>query len=274
MARYYVWRGGRFLSVDPVAGSISDPQSLNRYAYVLNNPISYIDPSGMVTIPGNGGFGDGGGIGPCDELGIVLCGPPGSGLPCASEDISCGGIPFPVGGGSGGGGGGRPGSSGPTPLPGPPINVGSPIDDPGMGTGPIWTEQIPISSGPLSPWLIIQNFAQGNGWTWSPCPTSSTVGFWNVCLYPGPWLGIWRAKQLAGFPHRPSPFDHLEQIPQSAWPNPNAPPITCDELVSYTAAGAGLVAIVAGETPLGWAAGGFAVTMDAGGPTACKDRGR
>ena len=37
---------GRWLSPDPYMGSmdIGDPQSLNRYAYVLNNPVNYWDP--------------------------------------------------------------------------------------------------------------------------------------------------------------------------------------------------------------------------------------
>ena len=43
-----------------------------------------------------------------------------------------------------------------TPIPEAPTNVGVP-DDPGFGNGPIWTEQIPLSAGPLSPYLIIQN---------------------------------------------------------------------------------------------------------------------
>ncbi len=46
MARYYINRFGRFSSPDPLAGSISDPQSLNRYAYVENDPIDAIDPDG------------------------------------------------------------------------------------------------------------------------------------------------------------------------------------------------------------------------------------
>jgi RHS repeat-associated protein len=37
----------RWLSPDPLAGSISNPQSLNRYAYVLNNPTNLIDPLGL-----------------------------------------------------------------------------------------------------------------------------------------------------------------------------------------------------------------------------------
>jgi len=68
MARYYVWRIGRFTSLDPLAGSTSDPQSLDRYTYVENNPISLIDPSGQEECEANGdcaqggaGFGWGGG---------------------------------------------------------------------------------------------------------------------------------------------------------------------------------------------------------------------
>ena len=38
---------GRFLSVDPVLGDAAVPQSWNRYAYALNNPVSMIDPMGM-----------------------------------------------------------------------------------------------------------------------------------------------------------------------------------------------------------------------------------
>jgi RHS repeat-associated protein len=40
MARTYVSRLARFSSPDPVAGSASNPQSLNRYSYVRNNPSS------------------------------------------------------------------------------------------------------------------------------------------------------------------------------------------------------------------------------------------
>ena len=38
---------GRWLSPDPLAGDITNPQSLNRYAYVINNPTSAIDPPGL-----------------------------------------------------------------------------------------------------------------------------------------------------------------------------------------------------------------------------------
>jgi RHS repeat-associated protein len=38
---------GRFLSPDPVLGSLADPQSLNLFSYVRNNPLSLSDPSGF-----------------------------------------------------------------------------------------------------------------------------------------------------------------------------------------------------------------------------------
>jgi hypothetical protein len=40
---------GRFMSPDPYMGSIdiTNPQSLNRYAYVLNNPLTNVDPTGL-----------------------------------------------------------------------------------------------------------------------------------------------------------------------------------------------------------------------------------
>ncbi len=38
---------GRWTSPDPLAGDITNPQSLNRYAYVMNNPTTLIDPSGL-----------------------------------------------------------------------------------------------------------------------------------------------------------------------------------------------------------------------------------
>jgi hypothetical protein len=46
---------GRFTSVDPLATSATrvNPQSFNRYAYVLNNPLFFVDPSGMIWVRNN-----------------------------------------------------------------------------------------------------------------------------------------------------------------------------------------------------------------------------
>jgi RHS repeat-associated protein len=49
LARYYSSMQGRFTSVDPIFISrkrLLDPQAINLYAYVRNNPLSYIDPNG------------------------------------------------------------------------------------------------------------------------------------------------------------------------------------------------------------------------------------
>src|SRR5208337_2161773 len=42
---------GRWLSPDPLAGDITNPQSLNRYPYVLNNPTTLTDPFGLQGCP-------------------------------------------------------------------------------------------------------------------------------------------------------------------------------------------------------------------------------
>jgi RHS repeat-associated protein len=51
-ARYFSNTQGRFTSVDPLQESAKPeiPQSWNRYAYVLNNPLVFIDPTGLLWI--------------------------------------------------------------------------------------------------------------------------------------------------------------------------------------------------------------------------------
>jgi RHS repeat-associated protein len=44
--RYYASTMGRFMSPDDVGGHLEDPQTLNLYSYVGNNPLSRTDPSG------------------------------------------------------------------------------------------------------------------------------------------------------------------------------------------------------------------------------------
>jgi RHS repeat-associated protein len=94
--RKYTPGQGRWETPDPKRGDITNPQSLNRYAYVLNNPTTLTDPPGLLFV--NGG---------CvasftgDEGSVV-----GS---CSGGWLNLG----PVGLGDGGGGGG--GQDKPTP---------------------------------------------------------------------------------------------------------------------------------------------------------------
>jgi RHS repeat-associated protein len=51
-ARFYSPRLGRFVSADSIVPEPGEPQALNRYAYVTNNPLRFVDPTG------HGGPGD------------------------------------------------------------------------------------------------------------------------------------------------------------------------------------------------------------------------
>jgi RHS repeat-associated protein len=46
-ARYYDCDTGTFITKDPLAGRKGIPQSLNRYTYCLNNPVTLVDPAGL-----------------------------------------------------------------------------------------------------------------------------------------------------------------------------------------------------------------------------------
>lgn len=69
-ARYYNATHGRFTSVDPLtaSASIKNPQTFNRYSYVLNSPYKFVDPLGLISVttgacggscPNSGGSVDG-----------------------------------------------------------------------------------------------------------------------------------------------------------------------------------------------------------------------
>ncbi|HEY6126611.1 MAG TPA: RHS repeat-associated core domain-containing protein [Candidatus Acidoferrum sp.] len=100
---------GRWPTSDPLGlGSVrlSDPQTLNRYAYVRNNPLTFVDPTGLEIEKlddwgdddGGGGGGDfGAGDGKFGG-GVAGFGDPTSGgdplnggANCAAGDSSCGG---------------------------------------------------------------------------------------------------------------------------------------------------------------------------------------
>ncbi|MCP4284708.1 MAG: RHS repeat-associated core domain-containing protein, partial [Gammaproteobacteria bacterium] len=49
-ARYYQLEIGRFLTTDPLEGTVYDPYSLQRYLYAHANPVNYLDPSGKQSL--------------------------------------------------------------------------------------------------------------------------------------------------------------------------------------------------------------------------------
>jgi RHS repeat-associated protein len=48
-ARYYDPTLGRWSQQDPLSGKLTDPNSLNRYLYVSDDPVSLTDPSGQIS---------------------------------------------------------------------------------------------------------------------------------------------------------------------------------------------------------------------------------
>jgi RHS repeat-associated protein len=89
--RNYASAQGRWLGPDPYMGSydLTNPQSMNRYSYALNNPLSLVDPSGLEVCAecfddGGGDGGDGGGAG--DDGGE---GGGGNQPNCASDNTVC-----------------------------------------------------------------------------------------------------------------------------------------------------------------------------------------
>jgi RHS repeat-associated protein len=108
--RRYSSRLGRWASPDPLAGDITNPQSLNRYAYVLNNPLSYVDPFGDDAITDDNGC-------TWDDVSHTLKCPPPPPLPTGPSPYaqgSPGGGGLGAEGGGAGGGGGGGGAGGPS----------------------------------------------------------------------------------------------------------------------------------------------------------------
>jgi RHS repeat-associated protein len=128
--RNYSPAQGRWLAPEPYDGSydLTNPQSFNRYAYALNNPTSFTDPSGLNDSdcgnnPNCGAQGAGGGG--------------GGNSGCSVDDASCGGCDPPW-----------PDCVAPQPYfpPIPPIDWGS---DPGSfgETGGLPTGLPPVGGG-------------------------------------------------------------------------------------------------------------------------------
>ena len=147
---------GRWLSPDPLGGDVTNPQTLNRYAYALNNPTSFTDPLGLQ--PGGcDSLSDP--DCPCDPSDPTCIPPP---LPCNPEvdPWDCQWQPPPTGGGGGAGGGGTGGGgqagSGPPPQAHPPL--GCEI----LRDGTVWC---PPGSSPWS-WIIAAGLGGGAAGTY------------------------------------------------------------------------------------------------------------
>ena len=69
--RYYNPRLKRWTQADPTIQDIYDPQTLNRYSYVLNNPIKLTDPKGLSALLIGTGVNGGSGSGWCGGQGSV-----------------------------------------------------------------------------------------------------------------------------------------------------------------------------------------------------------
>ncbi len=182
--RTYYPEFGRWLTPDPLGGDVTNPQSLNRYAYALNNPATFTDPLGLQP-------GDDSGYGGVDcrswqyAESHAECQGPGSPW-CFESDLYGGPCPtgtlgFPVGGGGYGGGGGGSASSAP-PAGQPPLagnaafpngsNVCSIIFIPGVGP------QLSCTRTPFpSPGIIV-----GIG---------ATVGSFAAYVLHKPWQMSW-----------------------------------------------------------------------------------
>ncbi len=106
---YYTWFRmyspslGRWLAPDPIAGDVATPGSLNRYTYVLNNPVNYVDPLGLnpdcvatVLIETHWQYSGGSSPGVPIETTVTVLG------------VTCSGTGGRSGGGGGGGGSGVP----------------------------------------------------------------------------------------------------------------------------------------------------------------------
>ena len=105
MFRTYINRLGRFSSPDLLAGSAAAPQSLNRYAYVLNDPVNLFDPWGLVCACVEGRLVEVAGVeGEVFICTRVLCGGGGEGRPVQPCDNGqtrdASGLPPCAGGGS------------------------------------------------------------------------------------------------------------------------------------------------------------------------------
>ncbi len=181
IARFYSSAEGHFMSPDPLSGDIGDPQSLNRYAYVRNNPLTLTDPTGMSPCDGDGPNGAGC-SGDCDG-------------PCGYDDTPIWDVGLST----------IPPEVNDPPNPGDNPNPPSGDPDPnGPFSGPIWQEGGPqIPTGNLAALLglqmpspfIIDNWTNNNGTIVGDYNGEQLCGVFSVCVYWNLAFREWDSRQ-------------------------------------------------------------------------------
>jgi len=169
------------------------PQSWNRYAYVMNNPLNSIDPLGLSDcIDGHIGCNCSDPSGDC-SFDFFGSGNPGNG--CNPADASCGGTGIGIGigigfGGRGGGGGTNP------PIP-PPNNPGTTF--PGNPAGQIICVSIPgqnpvcvSTSNPNWFWTLFNAFWEHVPWAGAVFIPLQPTG--NMISVTVPWAYLPASK--------------------------------------------------------------------------------
>lgn len=123
-ARFYSPKLGRFLSPDSIVPGYANPQAFNRYAYVLNNPLRYIDPTGHDPVCGNSNSDP-----ECNGPDPWVPTTPSAPAPYVPLEP---GLPQGGGGGGGGGGGNNNNNNGNNDGPDP---VDGESEEPNLGGG-------------------------------------------------------------------------------------------------------------------------------------------
>jgi len=102
-ARYYASSLGRFTSVDPLAASASagEPQTYNRYTYVLNKPCGLTDSTGMMVdcppdCPGFKASRNGSDMAEIASVTVSASGLPDELIPSSSSEVSSSITPRPL----------------------------------------------------------------------------------------------------------------------------------------------------------------------------------
>jgi RHS repeat-associated protein len=224
--RQYASTQGRWLTPDPAGQAAADPtnpQSWNRYAYVMNNPTNLTDPLGLRAVPdeplGSGSYW-------CPPS-FVACDSSGEGLDYGwswGVGIGLGGGVWNAGGGGGGGaGGGAPPTSPPNTGGQPPLS-GETLGIPNWFPLPQYTIWQALGIVPTDNWCdfgpCVFGF-QGSG-------LSATKPWWKR-LKDWAWqqyYGFWPKKnatvnfcsEVHGLDGRP-----MTRIDQAAGPNPYNP---------------------------------------------------